>query len=48
VTVTINPAAPVGTVVRGVLYVDTIDAVTGSVDEITGVPYAYTVGPPTP
>jgi hypothetical protein len=48
VTVTINPTAAVGTVVHGVLYVDTIDAVTGSVDEITAVPYAYTVGPAQP
>jgi hypothetical protein len=48
VTVTINPTAAVGTVVHGVLYVDTIDTVTGSVDEITAVPYAYTVGQATP
>ena len=48
VTVTINPTAAVGTVVHGVLFLDTIDAVTGSVDEITAVPYSYTVGPATP
>ncbi len=43
ITVTITPNAPRGTTVRGVLYVDTFDAVTGSADEVFAVPYSYTV-----
>ncbi|MDO0934914.1 hypothetical protein QQY66_25770 [Streptomyces sp. DG2A-72] len=45
-TVTVRPAAAPGTTVRGVLYVETyspgLSERTGS--ELTGIPYAYTVG----
>jgi hypothetical protein len=44
VTVTITPSGAKGTVVSGVLYLDTVDAVTGSTDEIAAIPYTYTVG----
>jgi Subtilase family len=44
VTVTVTPVGPAGHVVHGVLYLDTYDPVTGSSDEITAVPYSYTVG----
>jgi hypothetical protein len=44
ITVTITPSAPSGTTVRGVLYLDTYDAVTGSADEIAAIPYTYKVG----
>ncbi|RKS75393.1 peptidase inhibitor I9 [Motilibacter peucedani] len=44
ISVTITPNAPVGTTVSGVLYLDTLDAVTGSVDEVAALPYTYTVG----
>jgi hypothetical protein len=42
--VTITPNAPRGTVVRGVLYLNTQDAVTGGTDEVAAFPYTYTVG----
>ena len=44
-TLTLTPTAPAGTVVHGILYVDTdtaMDVANGS--EITGIPYTYTVG----
>ncbi|MFI9170822.1 S8 family peptidase [Streptomyces lincolnensis] len=44
-TLTLAPTAPAGTVVHGILYVDTTTALgyaNGS--EITGIPYTYTVG----
>ena len=44
ITVTVTPAGAEGHVVRGTLYVDTLDPVTGSSDEIAAVPYTYTVG----
>ena len=44
IAVTITPTGAPGTVVRGVLYLDTIDPVTGSTDEIAALPYAYTIG----
>lgn len=44
ISVTITPTAPVGSTVTGVLYLDTLDAVTGSVDEVAALPYSYTVG----
>lgn len=43
VTVTVTPTAPVGTVVRGVLFLDTYDAVTGSTDEVAAIPYSYRI-----
>jgi len=42
--VTITPSGPRGTVVRGVLYLDTYDAVTGGTDELAAIPYAYRIG----
>ncbi|WP_371658152.1 S8 family serine peptidase [Streptomyces sp. NBC_00280] len=44
-TLTLTPTAPAGTVVHGILYVDT-DTATGTANgsEITGIPYTYTVG----
>jgi hypothetical protein len=44
VTVTVTPSGPRGSVVRGTLYLDTIDAVTASVDEVAAIPYSYTIG----
>jgi hypothetical protein len=44
-TLTLTPTAPVGTVVRGTVYVDSdtpFGNVTGS--ELIGIPYSYTVG----
>jgi hypothetical protein len=31
-------------VVRGTLFLDVIDPITGSTDEVAALPYAYTVG----
>ncbi|RZS91830.1 subtilase family protein [Motilibacter rhizosphaerae] len=44
ITVTITPTGAPGTTVSGTLYIDTKDAVTGSVDEVAALPYSYTVG----
>jgi hypothetical protein len=44
-TLTLAPTAPVGTVVHGILYVDTETAMgVSNGSEITGIPYSYTVG----
>jgi hypothetical protein len=44
INLTLAPTAPVGTVVHGVVYVDTDNpAITGT-SELVGIPYAYTVG----
>lgn len=43
ITVTIRPTAAKGSVVHGVLYVDTFDATLGAGSELAGVPYTYTV-----
>jgi Subtilase family/Peptidase inhibitor I9 len=43
IQVTITPTGARGTVVRGTLYLDAIDPITGSTDEVAAVPYAYTV-----
>ncbi|MPY56762.1 S8 family peptidase [Streptomyces spongiae] len=44
-TFTLAPTAPVGTVVHGILYVDTETAMgISNGSEITGIPYTYTVG----
>lgn len=44
ITVTITPNAPVGTVVRGFLDVDTFNGTTFSGDQVTSIPYTYKVG----
>jgi hypothetical protein len=44
ITVTITPAAPRGTVVSGVLYVDDFSEFAETGDELRAIPYAYTVG----
>ena len=44
-TLTLAPTAPVGTVVHGILYVDSDTRMgSGHGSEITGIPYTYTVG----
>ncbi|MFI7403522.1 hypothetical protein ACIBW9_24130 [Streptomyces sp. NPDC049541] len=44
-TLTLAPAAPVGTVVHGILHVDNDTAMGGANgSEIIGIPYTYTVG----
>jgi hypothetical protein len=43
VTVTFTPTGKSGTKVSGVLYVDTYNAAFGTGDELTGIPYSYTV-----
>jgi hypothetical protein len=51
ITVIIKPDASAGTAIHGFLYVDAVNAnsstfgsITGSGDEVTAIPYAYTVG----
>jgi hypothetical protein len=44
IAVTITPSAPAGTVVRGVLEVDTFDPLTSSGDQAALLPYEYRVG----
>jgi hypothetical protein len=39
----ITPTAPVGTVVHGVVYVDTLNPLAGTGSELIGLPYSYTV-----
>ncbi|HST63759.1 MAG TPA: S8 family serine peptidase [Mycobacteriales bacterium] len=43
IQLTITPTGAAGTVVRGTLFLDAIDPITGSTDEVAAVPYAYTV-----
>jgi hypothetical protein len=43
ITVTFTPSGASGTVVRGWLFVDTWDAVTGSTNEVAAIPYEYTI-----
>jgi len=43
ITVTITPSGAKGTVVNGILYLDTWDAVTGSTNEVAAIPYSYTI-----
>jgi len=43
IQLTITPAGAAGTVVRGTLFLDAVDPLTGSTDEVAAVPYAYTV-----
>ncbi|GAA1963188.1 S8 family serine peptidase [Catenulispora subtropica] len=42
-TVTFTPAGKSGDKVSGVVYVDTYNPVFGTADELTGIPYSYTV-----
>jgi hypothetical protein len=44
ITVTITPTGAKGTVVKGYLYVDSRDPVTGSTDELIAIPYTYKIG----
>ena len=44
ITVTFTPGAPKGTLVTGVLYVDTTSVSNNSGDELTAIPYSYKVG----
>jgi len=44
ITLTITPNAPKGTVVRGFVAVDTFNLAVFSGDELTAIPYTYTVG----
>jgi hypothetical protein len=39
----ITPTAPVGTVVHGIVYVDTANPLSGGGSELLGLPYSYTV-----
>lgn len=43
VTVTFTPTGASGSKVSGVVYVDTYNAAFGTADELTGIPYSYTV-----
>lgn len=43
IQVTITPTGAKGTVVRGTLFLDAIDPITGSTDEVAALPYAYTI-----
>ena len=43
VTVTFTPTGKSGSKVSGVVYLDTYNAVFGTADELTGLPYSYTV-----
>lgn len=42
-TVTFTPTGASGTTVRGTIYVDDYSAVLGDANELTGIPYSYTV-----
>jgi hypothetical protein len=42
-TVTFTPSGKSGSKVSGVVYVDTYNAAFGTADELTGIPYSYTV-----
>jgi hypothetical protein len=44
ITVTLTPTAPKGTVVTGWLYVDDTTLSNNAGDELTYLPYSYTVG----
>ncbi len=44
ITVTFTPSAPKGTLVTGVLYVDTTSVSDQAGDELAAIPYTYTVG----
>jgi hypothetical protein len=44
ITLTLKPTAAPGTVVHGVVYVDTWNNLVGQGSELTGIPYSYTAG----
>ncbi|TCO54900.1 S8 family serine peptidase [Actinocrispum wychmicini] len=44
ITLAITPSAPAGTVVHGVVYVDTFNPEVANGSELVGIPYSYTVG----
>ena len=50
ITVTLKPTGAVGTTVRGILYLDTLQQDSGAAglssyaDEVAAIPYAYTIG----
>jgi len=44
IRVLITPRGTPGTVVKGFLYVDAYNANTGSADELSAIPYSYTIG----
>ncbi|MGH2388133.1 MAG: hypothetical protein ACRDIE_07995, partial [Chloroflexota bacterium] len=46
IEVRIIPRGAIGTVVRGYLYLDTLNTGTGAGDELAAIPYAYTIGKP--
>lgn len=43
ILVTITPTGAKGSVVRGHLYIDTVDGYTGNSDELADLPYTYTI-----
>jgi subtilase family protein len=43
-TLAITPTAPAGTVVHGIVYVDTFNPEVSNGSELVGIPYTYTVG----
>ena len=43
IKITFTPTAPVGTVVHGTVYVDTVNPLAGQGSELIGIPYSYTV-----
>jgi Subtilase family len=43
IKITFMPTAPVSTVVRGTVYVDTFNPLAGQGSELIGIPYSYTV-----
>jgi hypothetical protein len=44
ISVTFTPAGPVGSVVSGWLYVDSVSLTNDAGDELVGIPYSYVVG----
>ncbi len=44
IMVTITPSGPVGSVVRGDLFIDSINFPTNAADEMIDLPYSYTIG----
>ena len=43
ITLTFKPVGAPGTIVSGVLYLDTWDAVTGCPNGVAAIPYSYTI-----
>jgi hypothetical protein len=44
ITVTFTPSGSPGTIVQGLLFLDTFDSVTGSTNEVAVIPYMYKIG----